>query len=127
MLYRVCNTARVVLALLMMLGGFNLLLSRLRPDWFPPQSPFIALLVSSGFIVIPKLLEFIGGALLLFTRRRALALALLLPVIANIALTHLFFDRAQWFVVPILSTLTALAWWPERSRFQGLVESSPDP
>ena len=101
-----------------------MLLSKLQPAWFPPQSPFIALLVSSGFIVIPKLLEFAGGLLLLFTRRRALALALLLPVVANIALTHLFFDRAQWFVVPILGSLTALAWWPERAAFRGLLQPS---
>jgi putative oxidoreductase len=78
------------------------------------------LYVDSGYIVVAKMLELIGG-LLLLTRRRALGLTLLWPVIIQIALYHVFFDARSWYNGVVLLVLAALSSWPERRAWAGVI------
>jgi putative oxidoreductase len=116
MLQRVCNIARVLLAIQMMIGGINQVIYYIEPSLFPPLHPWLKMMADSGYLIVPKLLEFTGGVLLL-TNRRVLGLALLLPVIANICLFHIFLEPRNIWVAAILLPVAALASWPERQVF----------
>ncbi|MFM2421370.1 MAG: hypothetical protein RL385_6093 [Pseudomonadota bacterium] len=112
--------ARVLLAALMLIGAFNMLMYRFAPELFPPLHPVMRIFVESGYLLVPKLVELVGGALLL-TRYRALGLTLLWPVVLNIALYHAFFDARLGFMGALLIVLCALCSWPERSAWVRLV------
>jgi hypothetical protein len=115
--------ARFALAALMFSGSANMFLYWIDPTLFPPLHPFMQELVDSGYLLVPKVLE-LSGAVLLVGRYRVLALTLLWPVIANVALYHAFIDARQWYNAPILLLLAALASWPERKAWAGLLAPS---
>jgi putative oxidoreductase len=124
MLLRTCTIARYALALLMLIGTVNMVIELVHPGFFPAHHPFMQLLIDSRYLLVPKLLELAGG-LLLFTRYRALAMTLLWPVIVNIALFHAFIEPRYALNGPILLVLAALASWPERHAWSGLLSPTP--
>jgi putative oxidoreductase len=113
---RVFSVARVLLAALMLIGALNMLIYRFKPELFPSLHPVMRIFVESGYLLVPKLVELVGGALLL-TRYRALGLTLLWPVVLNIALYHAFFDARSGFVGALLLVLCAVSSWPERKAW----------
>ncbi|XXX75402.1 membrane spanning transport protein [Sorangium sp. So ce134] len=106
---RVVGAARVALGLIVLLGGINGFV-RIVP--VPePIHPFVQLLLDSGYVYAVKAVEITAAVLLLLDRRRPLALALLWPVVVNIALFHLLLDpRAGINAVILLGLLGALTW-----------------
>ncbi|XXT18119.1 membrane spanning transport protein [Sorangium sp. So ce429] len=81
-----------------------------------PLHPFTQLLVDSGYVYAVKAVELTAAVLLLLDRRRPLALALLWPVVVNIALFHLLLDhRAGVNAVILLGLLGALTWHERRA------------
>ncbi|WP_437722977.1 membrane spanning transport protein [Sorangium sp. So ce861] len=111
---RAVGAARVALGLIVLLGGINGFV-RIVP--VPePLHPFVQLLLDSGYIYAVKVVEITAAVLLLLDRRRALALALLWPVVVNIALFHLLLDpRAGINAVILLGLLGALTWHDRRA------------
>lgn len=120
MLHRIYQGARFALAFVMAVGAVNMLAYYVHPEWFPPLHPFMQTMVDTGYLLVPKLLELVGAALLL-TRYRVLGLVLLWPVIVNIALFHAFIDGRQGVNGVLLIALAALSSWPERSAFLALL------
>lgn len=116
---RAVGAARVALGLIVLLGGINGFV-RIVP--VPePLHPFIQLLVDSGYIYAVKVVEIAAAVLLLLDRRRPLALALLWPVVVNIALFHLLLDpRAGINAIILLGLLGALT-WHDRHAFAPLL------
>ncbi len=64
---------------------------KLPTDGMPPDArAYIGLLIGSGIMTVVKVLEVVGGALLLVGKFVPLGLTLLMPVIVNILLYELF-------------------------------------
>jgi putative oxidoreductase len=117
------SVARLMLAALMLIGALNMVLYLYTPAVFPPLHPVMRVFVESGYLFVPKLLELVGGVLLL-TRYRALGLTLLWPVLINIALYHAFFDARSGYMGAVLLVLAGLSSWPERRAWAGLLRSA---
>ncbi|WP_437286776.1 membrane spanning transport protein [Sorangium sp. So ce406] len=111
---RAVDAIRIALGLIVLLGGINGFV-RIVP--VPePLHPFTRMLVDSGYIYAVKAVELTAAVLLLLGRRRALAAALLWPVVVNIALFHLLLDpRAGVNAVILLGLLGALTWHERRA------------
>ncbi|WP_437504129.1 membrane spanning transport protein [Sorangium sp. So ce1099] len=111
---RAVDATRIALGLIILLGGINGFV-RIVP--VPePLHPFTQLLVDSGYVYAVKAVELTASVLLLLDRRRPLALALLWPVVVNIALFHLLLDhRAGVNAVILLGLLGALTWHDRRA------------
>ncbi|WP_438016205.1 membrane spanning transport protein [Sorangium sp. So ce315] len=111
---RAVGALRVALGLIVLIGGVNGFV-RIVP--VPePLHPFTRMLLDSGYIHAVKAVELTAAVLLLLDRRRPLALALLWPVVVNIALFHLLLDpRAGVNAVILLGLLGALTWHDRRA------------
>jgi len=97
------------------LGGFLGLLP------LAPPHAFQVILIESGWMKVVKAVELGAGLLLLSNRYVPLALALLLPDVASIALYHLLLDPAFLWIVPVVAGLEAFLLWAYRESFRGLL------
>ncbi len=116
--------ARVLLALLLLVGGANGFVRVLPVPM--PLHPFLSMLDESGYLYVVKALEMGAGAALLPRRSAALGFVLSAPLVANIALFHSFFDARGLVLGIALVGLWSIAAWPERTRLFALV-SPPRP
>lgn len=85
--------ARYLLGLVFVVFGLNFWLKFIdipSPPALSPAAAFMGALYGSGFLTLVKVLEIVGGALLLSGRYVNLALLLLGPIVVNIALYHFF-------------------------------------
>jgi putative oxidoreductase len=81
---------------------------------------YYKLLDSSGIMKIVKVLEVIGGALILFPTKRALGLTILAPIIVNIFLFELcFLGAVQVSLVVIV--LSAIIAYQQKDKFKALL------
>ncbi|WP_437632689.1 membrane spanning transport protein [Sorangium sp. So ce854] len=121
---RAVGALRVALGLIVLIGGINGFV-RIVP--VPePLHPFTQMLLDSGYIHAVKAVELTAAVLLLLDRRRPLALALLWPVVVNIALFHLLLDpRAGVNAVILLGLLGALTWHDRRAFAPLFAEARP--
>lgn len=106
--------ARYLLGLLFLVFGLNFWLRFMPvppPTEGSPAAAFIGALYGSGFLTVVKILEVLGGALLLSGRFVNLALAWLGPIVVVIVLYHVFLVKGGYpmaLALGILS-LTSLA------------------
>jgi hypothetical protein len=121
---RVVPAARVALGLLFTATGLGGLLGFLP---LAPPHAFQAILIESGWMRVEKAVELGAGLLLLSNRFVPLALALLAPVVASIALYHLLLDPAFLGVVPVVAGLEGLLLWAYRKSFRGVLERDARP
>ena len=103
------------------LGGFLGLLP------LAPPHAFQALLIESGWMKVVKAVELFAGLLLLSNRHVPLALALLAPQVAAIALYHLLLDPAFLWIVPVVAGLEGFLLWAYRGSFRGMLERDARP
>lgn len=106
--------ARYLLGLLFLVFGLNFWLGFIPvppPAEGSPAAAFMGALYGSGFLTVVKILEVLGGALLLSGRFVNLALAWLGPIVVVIALYHLFLVKGGYPMALVLGvlSLTALA------------------
>jgi uncharacterized membrane protein YphA (DoxX/SURF4 family) len=117
----VATVARYLLGVGFVVFGINGFLNFLPP---PPLSEeggqFIGMLAGSGYIIPVKLLEIVGGLLLLLGRYVTLALTLLGPVVVNIVLFHVAFDPATIATAALFAVLWILVFWDRRDSFRCL-------
>jgi uncharacterized membrane protein YphA (DoxX/SURF4 family) len=78
---------------------------------------FIGALINSGYIYPIALLQVVGGLLLLIGRFIPLGLTLLVPVIVNIMLYHIFLDPSGLPMAILISILALFLLWVYRDRF----------
>ncbi|MEK7641628.1 MAG: hypothetical protein AAB365_01385 [Patescibacteria group bacterium] len=105
---------------------------------FPPPTPdlyntpeafaFIETLMASGFIIYLQTLVFVAAAILIFTKRTALAMLLILPITLNIVGFHLFLDgglfTAGAIMGNVLFLLNVYFLWKNRQQYKSLWEKS---
>ena len=93
------------------------------PEGTPPAL-FMAAFAPSGYLTFVKVLELIGGLLVIIPRTRNLGLLILGPIIVNILAFHIFVTGGQGLVNPMIIGLVVAALfllWFERKAFACLV------
>ena len=109
---KIVQIASILLGLIFVVFGLNGLYPFIP---VPEYHPFMELMVSTGFIIIVKILEIVGDVLLLIRRYVLLALLILGPIIFNIVLYHLLVDPRNMLVgfVNLALYITILTYyWP---------------
>lgn len=106
--------ARVVLALPFLLAGSNHFLHFMpEPAGPPPESPaaqFGAALAQSGYLNVLKVLELVGGMLVISGRLVPLGLTILTPIVVNILLFEIFMLGSPGIGVVLLVLCVVLIW-----------------
>jgi uncharacterized membrane protein YphA (DoxX/SURF4 family) len=114
----------------LMFSAFGLMfLLNLVPDVpAPPEgSPtalFMGALAPTGYLTFVKVMETLGGLLVMFPRTRNLGLLVLGPIIVNILAFHVFIGGPRGLVDPVVVAVCAPALFLlacERRAFAGLV------
>lgn len=116
--------ARVALGALFAATGIGGLLGLLP---LAPPHAFQAILIESGWMKVVKAVELGAGLLLLSNRHVPLALALLAPVVASIALYHLLLDPAFLWLVPVVAGLEGFLLWSYRGSYRGMLAREARP
>jgi len=81
----------VLLAFLFLFGGLTFFFHFVEEQPMPGKAPeFMKLFIDSGYMTIVKVLEIIGGVMILFPAHRAKALLILGPISVNILLFEIY-------------------------------------
>ena len=78
---------------------------------------FMNVLYASGYMKVVKVLEIIGGLLLLSGKKQALALCILAPIIVNILLYHLLLEPYGLIVALALVIAAGFLFFVHRASF----------
>ncbi len=119
--------ARVLLGLVFMVFGAN----GLHPFLPMPPPPggvagqYIMALMQSHLFVVPAVVQFIGGLLLLVNRYVPLGLTILGPVIVNILCFHIFMERSGLPLAFVVAVLWFVLFYYYRRSFAGIFEARP--
>jgi hypothetical protein len=120
----VAMIARILLGLAFLVFGMNKYLHFLPTGPMPTGAAgqFVAVLVSTRYVNVVGLFEVVSAILLLFNRYVPLALALLAPVLFNIALFHALMEPSGLPIAGLLILLWFVVAYPVRSAFSGLLQ-----
>ena len=114
---------RVLLGLVFAVFGSNAFLHFIpMPPMQGLPGQFIGALFGSGYIYAIAGVQVVGGLLLLIGRFVPLGLALLVPVIVNITLYHIFLDPSGLGMACVISVLALFLLWAYRDRFAPLLK-----
>lgn len=119
----IIKTAHILLGLIFVIFGLNGLYTFIP---VPEYHPFMEIMVSTGFIIVVKGLEIIGGLLLLVRRYTLLALLILGPIVVNILLYHLLIDPRNMIVGFVNLLLYWILLFHYRGYFQFFLLKKPD-
>ena len=119
--------ARYLLGILFLTFGLNGFLHFIPQ---PPPPPGLALdylmvMIKSHYMVLPFLLQIVGGVLLLSNRFVPLALVLLGPVIVNILMFHALMAPAGLPPGLVAALLWAVVFFRVRGAFSGIFAVHP--
>lgn len=115
--------ARVLLGLIFVVFGLNAFLHFLpMPPMSGPAGQFMGAMVVTGYYSIIALLQIVGGVLLLAGRYVTFGLTLLVPVIVNIIMFHLFMSHAGAGLAVIVTLLALFLLWNYRRNFTCLLQ-----
>ena len=120
------HIAAILLGGLFIMSSAVVLLGMAPTPELPKDTPiasFMAAFVPTGYLTMVKVLELVGGLLVILPRTRSLGLLILGPIIVNILAFHQFVAK-DGILQPMLLGLSALAaylMWAERRRWTGLV------
>ena len=110
-----------VLAFLFLLGGLSFFLPLLPvPAMTGNSLTFFNLLGTTGYMAIVKILEIIGGALIILPTKRALATVILAPISVNIFLFEVFMIGTPGIGV-VLVALIGILIYQEKQKFMALL------
>ncbi|MGH1366442.1 MAG: membrane spanning transport protein [Calditrichia bacterium] len=112
--------ARLLLGLLMLIGGVNGFYQFME---VPDLHPFMKILVESDYLYVVKALEVAAAFMLLSNKKIPLALVLITPVVVNIALFHLFLDPRNPVGGILAVVFTGILLWQHRERFMPIVRA----
>jgi uncharacterized membrane protein YphA (DoxX/SURF4 family) len=118
------HIAAALLGLMFIMAGLVLLLN-LAPTPPPPpegspMAAFMAAFGPTGYMTFVKVLEVLGGILVIVPRTRRAGLLVLGPILVNILAFHVFVTRGEGLFSPMLLFICALALflvWVERAAF----------
>ena len=123
--------ARVLFGLTFVVFGSNYFYGFLQiptPDSDTPAAQFLGVLAQTKYLTVVKVLEIVGGALVLLGLFVPLGLTILTPIVVNIVLYHIFMlptEPSSLVLTTTLMTLNSLlivAYWPS---FKGLLAPLP--
>ncbi len=89
-----------------------------------PVALFMGAMFPTGYLTFVKVLELVGGVLVLTPWTRNLGLLLLVPILVNIVAFHVYI-AGDGLTDPVLLTLCALTLillWSERGAFVALIK-----
>lgn len=78
------------------------------------------ILMSSGYMTVVKILEVVGGGMLLANFKRPLAWLILLPIIVNIALFEVFIAKTPGIGIALL-VLNFFMLYVNRESYKGIL------
>jgi len=89
-----------------------------------PAGAFMAAFAPTGYLIFVKIMEVIGGVLIVIPRTRNLGLLVLGPILVNILAFHIFIMKGAMLLDPMLITvviLMAFLLWTRRAAFLALI------
>ncbi|WP_088102091.1 DoxX family membrane protein [Halalkalibacter urbisdiaboli] len=115
--------SRIILGFIFFVAGVNgfFVLAGLEP-FFSTSEQAMALFEYQFLLVFVKAFEVIFGVLLLMNRYVSLALAMLLPITANIFLLHLLVDHSLLPLALLLIACHGYLIYMYRNNFSGLLK-----
>lgn len=119
--------ARILVGLPFLVFGLNFFLKFMpMPDTPKPEAAehLLAAIGSTGYLAVVKVLEVVGGALILSGRLVPFGLVLVTPVAVNIALFDLLLMKEPGLGV-VLVILCAFLVWAYRSHFAPVFAIKP--
>lgn len=104
---KILVTLSIILALLMLIFGFNKFFGfiAVEPPLDPTAQQFMGAMFSSYLFKVVALAEIIGGALLIIPKTRFIGWLILLPIIFNIMAFHVahdFIGNGIWLLPTLL-------------------------
>jgi uncharacterized membrane protein YphA (DoxX/SURF4 family) len=119
--------ARVLLGLIFVVFSLNFWLKFIPmpppPSTDTPTGMFTVALFSTGYLAAVKVLELLGGLLVLSGRFTGAGLLILGPIILNILFFDLFLAHAFNPVSTLASVLALFLLWTKRDRFLAFAAS----
>ncbi|MFB1003077.1 MAG: DoxX family protein [Bacteroidia bacterium] len=114
---------RILVGLMMVIFGANKFLNFMpQPTEVPEQmGVLMGLLMSSPFMSIVGVLEVLGGLGLLLNKFVPLSLTVLIAILLNAALFHLFFDPANVIGAAVFLVLSLVLVYGHKDRFSNLL------
>ena len=110
-----------ILAFLFLLGGASFFLPLLPvPAMTGNSLTFFNLLGTTGYMAVVKILEIMGGVLIILPTKRALATLILAPISVNIFLFEIFMIGTPGISI-LLIALIGLVVYQEKQKFMALV------
>ena len=119
--------AAVLLGLLFIMSGVVVLFNLAPMPEIPAGTPaahFFVAFGPTGYLTFVKILEVLGGLLVIIPRTRNLGLLVLGPIIVNILAFHTFITKGEGLFSPMLIVICLLAaylLWCGRRAFAGLL------
>jgi len=111
---------RVVLALVLLVFGFNKFFGFIPMD-APPEGSFMDALIKTGYMMpLIAVSEIVPGFLLLMNTWKGFALAWLVPISVNIVAFHLVFDMSTIAPAALVALLNAVLIYANWERFKSL-------
>jgi hypothetical protein len=110
----------VLVGALFLFGGVSYFLHLGTPSYTGDTASYYKLLESSGILTVVKVLEIVGGALILLPSKRALGLTILAPITANILLFEICFEGSVKASIGII-LLSAIIAYQEKDKFKALL------
>ena len=120
----VAMISRILLGLAFLVFGMNTYLHFIPTGPMPPgpAGQFLSVLISTRYDKVIGLFQVVPAILLLFNRFVPLALALLAPVLVNIAIFHALMQPSGLPVAGVVILLWFVVASPVRSAFAGLLQ-----
>ncbi|MFV0337097.1 MAG: hypothetical protein ACK5LK_02480 [Chthoniobacterales bacterium] len=124
------NIAAFILCAVFQFAAWNFFLKFMDtpapPEGTPPAA-FMGALYMSGYLSFIKVLEILGGLLVLASATRSIGLLILGPIVVNILCFHGFLlGGAGLFPLPfIVAVCSAFLLWTERYKFRHLLPLGP--
>ena len=103
--------AGACLGLLFLVFGFNFFLQFIpmpSPPEGSPMAAFMGAMYGSGYLAFVKVLEIAGGILVAIPKTRKIGLLILVPIIVNILLIHVFLMGGTGLLEPPVVMITVL-------------------
>ena len=119
--------AGIVLGLLFIMSSSVVLFHLVQIPDMPKDTPaahFMTALGPTGYMTFVKVIELIGGILVLIPRTRNLGLLALGPIIVNILAYHALIMKGEGLFNPMLIVICLLAvflLWADRKKWSALV------
>jgi putative oxidoreductase len=88
-----------------------------------PAATFMGVLYTTGFLTFVKVLEILGGILVMLPKTRNLGLLVLGPIVVNILAFQIFIAKGGLLQPPVVavSVLAAFLLWSGRAAFGHLI------